>query len=153
MKVLRLALLTLCGQMLCTPLLAAPAIDAPPTAQAGSVLTLTVSGSGDPRDFVSVVAKGSAEGRYNNYEYLAKPGQYKLELPSEAGDYEIRVYAAASPYATLLRRPIKLTMPTATVKAPASVPAGGQVEIAVRDGSAARRLGMGVGGRIRVRLG
>jgi S-adenosylmethionine hydrolase len=27
------------------------------------------------------------------------------------------------------------------------------VEIAVRDGSAARRLGIGVGGRIRVRLG
>jgi S-adenosylmethionine hydrolase len=30
---------------------------------------------------------------------------------------------------------------------------GGAVELAVRDGSAARRLGMGVGGRIRVRLG
>ena len=30
---------------------------------------------------------------------------------------------------------------------------GGQVEIAVRDGSASRRLGMGVGGRIRARLG
>jgi S-adenosyl-L-methionine hydrolase (adenosine-forming) len=30
---------------------------------------------------------------------------------------------------------------------------GGSVEIAVRDGSAARRLGLGVGGRIRVRLG
>jgi len=30
---------------------------------------------------------------------------------------------------------------------------GGQVEIGVRDGSAARRLGLGVGGRIRVRLG
>ncbi|MEO7985311.1 MAG: SAM-dependent chlorinase/fluorinase [Gemmatimonadales bacterium] len=30
---------------------------------------------------------------------------------------------------------------------------GGTVELAVRDGSAARRLGMGVGGRIRVRLG
>ena len=30
---------------------------------------------------------------------------------------------------------------------------GGQVEIAVRNGSAARRLGMGVGGRIRARLG
>jgi S-adenosyl-L-methionine hydrolase (adenosine-forming) len=30
---------------------------------------------------------------------------------------------------------------------------GGQVEIAVRDGSATRRLGMGVGGRIRARLG
>ncbi len=30
---------------------------------------------------------------------------------------------------------------------------GGQIEIAVRDGSAARRLGLGVGGRIRARLG
>jgi hypothetical protein len=30
---------------------------------------------------------------------------------------------------------------------------GGMVEVAVRDGSAARRLGLGVGGRIRARLG
>jgi S-adenosylmethionine hydrolase len=30
---------------------------------------------------------------------------------------------------------------------------GGTVEIAVRDGSAARRLGLGVGGKVRARLG
>jgi S-adenosyl-L-methionine hydrolase (adenosine-forming) len=35
----------------------------------------------------------------------------------------------------------------------AYVGSSGAVEIAVRDGSASRRLGMGVGGRIRVRLG
>jgi len=35
----------------------------------------------------------------------------------------------------------------------AYVGSDGRVEIAVRDGSAARRLGMGVGGRIRARLG
>jgi S-adenosylmethionine hydrolase len=35
----------------------------------------------------------------------------------------------------------------------AYVGSGGQIEIAVRDGSAARRLGIGVGGRVRVRLG
>jgi S-adenosylmethionine hydrolase len=35
----------------------------------------------------------------------------------------------------------------------AYVGSGGEVEIAVRDGSAARRLGLGVGGRIRARLG
>jgi S-adenosylmethionine hydrolase len=35
----------------------------------------------------------------------------------------------------------------------AYVGSGGAVEIAVRDGSAARRLGLGVGGRVRVRLG
>ncbi|MBA3344865.1 MAG: SAM-dependent chlorinase/fluorinase [Gemmatimonadales bacterium] len=35
----------------------------------------------------------------------------------------------------------------------AYVGSGGAVEIGVRDGSAARRLGMGVGGRVRARLG
>jgi S-adenosylmethionine hydrolase len=35
----------------------------------------------------------------------------------------------------------------------AYVGSGGTVEIAVRDGSAARRLGLGVGGRVRARLG
>ena len=35
----------------------------------------------------------------------------------------------------------------------AYVGSGGEVEIAVRDGSAARRLGSGVGGRVRARLG
>lgn len=35
----------------------------------------------------------------------------------------------------------------------AYVGSGGEVEIGVRDGSASRRLGMGVGGRVRVRLG
>lgn len=35
----------------------------------------------------------------------------------------------------------------------AYVGSGGEVEVAVRDGSAARRLGLGVGGRIRARLG
>jgi S-adenosylmethionine hydrolase len=35
----------------------------------------------------------------------------------------------------------------------AYVGSGGAVEVAVRDGSAARRLGLGVGGRIRARLG
>lgn len=35
----------------------------------------------------------------------------------------------------------------------AYVGSGGEIEVAVRDGSAARRLGLGVGGRIRARLG
>jgi hypothetical protein len=35
----------------------------------------------------------------------------------------------------------------------AYVGSGGAIEIAVRNGSAARRLGVGVGGRVRVRLG
>jgi S-adenosylmethionine hydrolase len=50
--------------------------------------------------------------------------------------------------------PLRLTygdVPTGGLVA--YVGSDGRVEIAVRDGSAARRLGMGVGGRIRARLG
>jgi S-adenosyl-L-methionine hydrolase (adenosine-forming) len=35
----------------------------------------------------------------------------------------------------------------------AYVGSGGAIEIAVRNGSAARRLGIGIGGRVRARLG
>ena len=35
----------------------------------------------------------------------------------------------------------------------AYVGSGGEVEVAVRDGSAARRFGVGVGARVRARLG
>jgi S-adenosyl-L-methionine hydrolase (adenosine-forming) len=50
--------------------------------------------------------------------------------------------------------PLKSTFgDVATGSLVAYVGSGGQVEIAVRDGSAARRLGLGVGGRVRARLG
>src|SRR5687768_17171844 len=38
--------------------MAAPGIKAPPSATAGSTITLQATGSGDPREFVTVVAKG-----------------------------------------------------------------------------------------------
>jgi hypothetical protein len=109
--------------------LAAPAIEAPATAVAGATIPVTVTGSGNPRDFVSVVVKGAPVGRYNAYQYIAKPGTVSLELPNEPGDYEVRILGANSPYPTLLSRPIKLTAPTASVKAPPQVAAGSKVTI------------------------
>jgi hypothetical protein len=115
---------------LSTPLAwAAPALESPATAQAGSIITLRAAGSGNPRDFVTVVPKGAREGEYDAYVYV-KPGDLKLQMPAAAGDYELRVAEAASPYRTLIMKPIKLSAANASVKGPSNVAAGAGIEVA-----------------------
>ena len=109
--------------------LAAPSIKAPATAKVGSILTLEAVGAGNSHDFVTVVKKGAAEGSYDQYVYVAA-GKLQLQLPAVPGDYELRVLAAASPYPTLARAPLKIEGATASVKAPASIQAGTQFEVA-----------------------
>jgi hypothetical protein len=108
--------------------LAAPSLTAPATAETGSTITIEVVGTGNPRDFVTVMPKGSAEGSYKTYEY-ARAATVKLLMPATAGDYEVRLCAADSPYKTILSRPIKLTAAKATVSSSTSVAAGGILEV------------------------
>jgi hypothetical protein len=108
---------------------AAPSLDAPASGQAGAVITLRATGSGNPREFVTVVPKGAREGSYDAYVYV-KAGELKLQMPSAAGDYELRLCEADSPYKTLLMKPIKLTAAQASVKGPSSVAAGAVFELA-----------------------
>jgi hypothetical protein len=109
--------------------LAAPTLTVPASAPAGSKVTVQVTGSGNPRDFVTVVPKGAPEGRYADYFYLQNK-ERELVMPAEPGDYEVRLLAADSPYKTLLAKPIKVSAVSATVKAPATVAAGGQITVA-----------------------
>ena len=107
---------------------AAPAIKAPPTAKAGSLLALEATGSGNGHDFVTVVKKGSREGAYDQYVYVA-PGKLQLQLPATPGDYELRVCGASSPYPTLARQALKIEGSSATVKAAATLKAGAEFEV------------------------
>lgn len=50
-------------------------------------------------------------------------------MPATPGDYEIRLLAAESPYATLAKLPLKANAITATLDAPAQVPAGSNIQI------------------------
>jgi len=109
--------------------IAAPSIKAPPTAKVGSILSLEATGSGNGHDFVTVVKKGSREGAYDAYVYVA-PGKLQLQMPGVPGDYELRVLGAASPYPTLARQALKIEGSPATVKAPATIKAGAEFEIA-----------------------
>lgn len=124
MRYLSLVLLAL----LAPATFASPSLESPATAQVGASIKLRVTGSNNPRDFVTVVPKGSREGSYQDYVYV-KSAELSLQMPATAGDYELRLCAADSPYKTLAAKPIVLTSAQATVKGPASVNAGAHFEL------------------------
>ncbi|MDY6948385.1 MAG: VWA domain-containing protein [Pseudomonadota bacterium] len=123
---LRIVWLFLLGTSLA---IAAPTLKGPATAGIGSVIIVTFTGSSNERDFLTIVAKGTAEGKYDAYQYAAKSGKVELRMPASAGEYEIRLLAADSPYATLARQPLQATAVTATLDAPAQVAAGANIAV------------------------
>jgi von Willebrand factor type A domain len=104
--------------------LAAPTLSAPESAQIGSEIVVSVAGNPDPKDFVTIVLKGSREGAYDAYQYATAPGVLKLKAPVTAGDYEIRLLGAGSPYPTLARRALRLEGAVVALDAPAQAQAG-----------------------------
>ena len=96
---------------------------------------------------MTIVPKGAPEGHYLTYFYLENREKV-LDAPSQPGDYEVRLLGADSPYKTLLSRPLKIVMPTATVKGPASAAAGGEMQVTWTGPNNARDfVGLGVPGK------
>jgi von Willebrand factor type A domain len=104
--------------------MAAPTVTAPASAKVGGEIVVSVTGSSNPKDFVTIVPKASAEGSYGDYQYVSKPGEFKLRAPAEPGDYEVRVLGAQSPYPTLARRAVRFEGVAASLEAPERVEAG-----------------------------
>lgn len=112
-----------------SPVFAAASLQAPATAKVGSELPVTVAGSSNPRDFVTIVPVGAKEGAYDAYQYANKPSGLKLQVPSKPGNYEIRLLSANTPYPTLARRALKVESVEVTLQAPAQVAAGQAFQI------------------------
>lgn len=108
---------------------AAPILKGPATAAIGTPVTITFTGNTEPRNFITIVVQDAPEGRYDEYVYAGASGKVELHTPATPGDYEIRLLAAASPYPTLARAPLRATAVTATFDAPEHVAAGSQIEI------------------------
>jgi hypothetical protein len=104
-------------------------VNGPATAKVGAPVTVTVAGSKNPRDFVTIVEKSAREGAYAGYEYVTKPGAFKLIAPPTPGDYEIRLLSADSPYPTLARRALRIDAVEATLDGPAQVAAGAKFSV------------------------
>lgn len=127
---------------------AAPTLESPATARAGSEITFTVASPSNPRDFVTVVPKAAQEGTYQTYVYVEKGGQLKLVLPPEAGDYELRILGASTPYPTLVKKPLKIEAATASLEAPEQVAAGGKIAVKwTGPGNARDYVGIGDSGQ------
>ena len=109
--------------------MAAPTLDSPATAKVGSEISFTLSGVSNPRDFVTIVPKAQQEGGYQGYVYVEKGGTLKLVMPAVAGDYELRLLSASSPYPTQLKRAIKLEAVSATLDFPAQVAGGAKFHV------------------------
>jgi len=130
--------MTMAVPVLCLPILlamaaaaAGPVITAPPAAGIGAPVEVTVTGTASPRDFVSIVPKGGAEGTYGSYAYVTRPGvPLSLTAPPAPGDYEVRVLGASTPYPTLARRPIRIENVVATLDGPVTVAAGAAFQVA-----------------------
>jgi len=114
--------------MILTTTASAQSITAPESAPIGGEVDVTVAGSKNPRDFVTIVRKGAREGDYDQYQYATKPG-LKLKTPAQPGDYEIRLLGADSPYPTLATRALKLNAVNATLDAPAQIAAGKSFQV------------------------
>jgi hypothetical protein len=107
----------------------AQSVTGPATAKVGAAVEVTVAGSKNQRDFVTIVPKSEREGAYGGYEYVSKNGAFKLIAPAKPGDYEIRLLSADSPYPTLARRPIRVDAVAATLEAPAQAAAGAKIAV------------------------
>jgi len=111
--------------------LAAPSLTAPPTANMGTQVEVTVIGAvADPDAYLTVVAKGSPQGAYESIERASGPGKYLVAVGVKPGDFEIWLCQSESRDRVILaRRPIRVLPVSATVAGPTQGAAGAQVEV------------------------
>lgn len=97
---------------------------APETAPAGSMIEVGWTGPNAPLDNIQIAHVG---GRYINYTYTDRGNPLRLQMPAEPGTYELRY--SFRDQEVIATRPIEITETEIRLTAPASVPAGSQVEV------------------------
>lgn len=98
-------------------------LTAPERIGVGAALEIHWSGADNPRDFITVVPRGTEEGRYTAYAY-ARQSPVALVAPTSPGDFEIRYLGATAPYPTLARKAIAVHAVEAELTAPDRVASG-----------------------------
>ena len=103
-------------------------MSAPRQVAAGASVAIEWSGVQNSGDFITIVAPGTAERKYDEYVY-AKSSPATMAAPETPGEYEIR-YLSANEYRTLASAPLTVGGVDASVSAPVSAVAGARIEIA-----------------------
>ena len=103
-------------------------LNAPDEVTMGATVEVRWQGGSNAQDFITIVPVDAPESKYEAYQYASK-NPVSLVAPPRPGNYEIRYLAAASPYATLKKRPLTVVAAVATLEAAASVPAGDELSV------------------------
>jgi len=85
-------------------------LHAPEAAVAGSTIDVSWTGPGYNGDFIGIGRVGKMEQPYLNYVYTNVGNPVDLQLPTEAGDYEIK-YFVGQGEKVLVKVPIHLDAP------------------------------------------
>lgn len=94
----------------------------------GGDLTVRWSGPGNPRDYITIVAAGAAQGDHGGYAYVGEGDTVSLRVPEQPGDYEVR-YLTADSRRVLAAAPLRVGEVEAGLQAPASVTARQPFEV------------------------
>ena len=100
----------------------------PEAVGAGSTLSVTWTGPGKKGDFISIDAVGANDRTYGNYAYPERGNPIEVRVPDAPADYVVR-YHLASSYGVIGSAPLKVEAVTASLTAPAKVPARSVFEV------------------------
>ncbi len=95
----------------------------------GAPLPIAWTGPGVAQDFISVDQPGMPEGQYGTYVYASQGNPAALTAPDQPGRYLVRYHSGAAGYAVLASHAVEVVDITATLTAPASVDAGGELTL------------------------
>jgi len=101
-------------------------VSAPETAVAGSSVTVSWTNSIHPRDYVTIVEVGAADSAYGDYKRVGGGSEANLQVPAEAGDYEVR-YLLSQNDQQIASAPLSVTAPETLVSGPATAVAGSSI--------------------------
>ncbi|WP_026379092.1 vWA domain-containing protein [Afifella pfennigii] len=98
-------------------------VDAAESAMAGENFAVSWSHAVHPRDFVTIVPMGAAEGEYGAHKRVGDQAEATLTAPAEPGLYEVR-YVLDEGRRTLASAEIEILEAEASVRAPQSAVVG-----------------------------
>jgi Ca-activated chloride channel homolog len=103
-------------------------LKAPDSAAAGSLFKVDWTGPDNRVDYITIVPPDAPARKFLKYSYTKRGSPAIIQAPDQPGEYEVR-YITGQSKKVLARIKMEITAVTATLDAPASVPAGSMVEI------------------------
>jgi hypothetical protein len=100
----------------------------PARVSAGKPFPVQWTGPNNPRDYITVIRKESADAVYGNYRDTREGNPVELLAPIEPGEWEVR-YVTSGSHTVLARVPLVVAANEVTLQAPAEVVAGTVVPV------------------------